>query len=141
MFIKRADQLEPEIVHDTGAVYWIVPEGSMRDETEGSSFFDFVSEFTVQPGAQLQPHYHDTFEFYYILSGRAIMQIEDEANHVKPGDLVKIPRNARHTIWPTGDEEIRALCFSTSFQAPGERFVPCELPRVEPETSSEPARP
>lgn len=132
MQIVRADQLQPEIVHHTGAVFWMVPEASMRAETEGTSFFDFVSEFTVAPGSQLEPHYHDTYEFYYVLSGEAAMQIESEAHVVRPGDLITIPRNQRHTIWPIGDEEIRALCFSVSFQAPGERFIPCELPRVIP---------
>jgi uncharacterized cupin superfamily protein len=61
-----------------------------------------------------------------------MMQIEDEAEFVKPGDMIKIPRNARHTIWPTGDGELRALCFATSFQEPGRRFTVCDLPAVQP---------
>ena len=89
MFVKSADELAPEIVHQTGAVYWVVPEGSMREETELSgSFFDFISEFTAQPAAQLEPHDHDPFEFYHVLSGRPVMQIEKEAEHVRPGDLI-----------------------------------------------------
>ena len=93
MFISRADQVEPEVVHQTCSVFWILPEGSMRAETQGA-FLDFCSEFTVEPGAQLEPHYHDTFEFYFVLEGEAIMQIDQEAHHVSPGDLIRIPRNA-----------------------------------------------
>jgi mannose-6-phosphate isomerase-like protein (cupin superfamily) len=110
----------------------VSPAITARSAHESGAFFDFVAEFTVQSEAQLKPHYHDTSESYYVLSGRAAMQIEKETEHVRPGDLIKIPRNARHTIWPTGDEEIRCLAFATSFQKPGERFIPCELPRVEP---------
>jgi mannose-6-phosphate isomerase-like protein (cupin superfamily) len=132
MFITRQDQVEKEIVHQTGAVYWLVPEGSMREATESGSFFDFISEFTLEPGTQLEPHHHDTFEFYYVLEGEAVMQVEREAHVVIPGDLIRIPRNARHSIWPTEGNSIRCLCVATSFQAPGERFVPCDLPRVEP---------
>lgn len=131
MFITRQDQVDKEIVHQTGAVYWLIPEGSMRDATEGS-FFDFISEFTLAAGTQLEPHFHDTYEFYYVLSGEAVMQVEEEAHVVVPGDLIKIPRNARHSIWPTEGNEIRCLCVAASFQAPGERITPCDLPRVEP---------
>ncbi|MDQ0867337.1 cupin domain-containing protein [Arthrobacter globiformis] len=131
-FVTRADAGENEIVHGVG-ITWLVPEGSMRKETElPGSFLDFIGEFTVDPGAQLEPHYHDTYEFYYVLSGEGVMQIEMEAAHVRPGDLIKIDRNARHTIRATGTERIHCLAFATSFQKPGERFIPCELPSVEP---------
>lgn len=131
MFIKRADELEPEIVHNSGAVHWLLPEGTMREETKGA-FLDFCSDFTVEAGAQLEPHFHDTFEYYFILEGEAVMQIEEEAHIVSPGDLIQIPRNARHTIWPTAENKVRAFCFAVSFQEPGQRYTPCELPRVEP---------
>ena len=132
MLLTRSDQVPVEIVHQTGKVWWLVPEGSMRDETEGRSFFDFISEFTLEPGTQLEPHFHDTYEFYYVVEGEAVMQVEDEAHVVRPGDLITIPRNARHSIWPTEGNTIRCVCVATSFQERGERFTPCDLPRVEP---------
>lgn len=135
MFVKRANHAETEVVHGIG-ISWLVPEGSMREETElPGSFLDFIGEFTVDPGARLEPHYHDTYEFYYVLSGEGVMQIEMEAANVRPGDLIKIPRNARHTIRATGDKRIHCLAFATSFQKPGERFIPCDLPSVEPAQS------
>lgn len=70
MLIARADQVETESVHNSGAVSWLIPEGTRRKETQGS-FLDFCSDFIVEPGAQLGPHFHDTFEYYFILEDEA----------------------------------------------------------------------
>lgn len=63
----------------------------------------------------------------------AVVQIENEARNIKPGDLVYIPPNARHLIYPTGDRKIRALCFAASYQPEGGLgYVVCDLEPVQP---------
>jgi quercetin dioxygenase-like cupin family protein len=129
MMDVRAAKVDPVVEHDGSCTtYFMVPKGSVRPETEGG-FLDFVSEFEVKRGSRLQPHCHDTHEYYYVMHGTAVMQIEAEQRLVSPGDLVHIPRNAVHSIWPVADaESVRALAFSIGFQAEGVDYVPAELP-------------
>lgn len=54
---------------------------------------------TVLPGAASPPHYHElTEEAYCITSGDGVMAINNHEIPVNPGDLVRIPRGAVHTI-------------------------------------------
>ncbi|SPT51238.1 cupin domain-containing protein [Actinomadura madurae] len=108
-----------------------VPKFTMREETAGG-FLELVDRFEIAAGGKAAPHYHDTHEFYYILDGDPVVQIENEAHRVYPGELVHIPRNARHSVWPTGDKGMAGLCFAISYQEPYEPgYVPCDLPEVE----------
>jgi quercetin dioxygenase-like cupin family protein len=107
----------PVVVEHGGTCFtsFLIPKESMRDETEGS-YLEFISEFELAPGTRLEPHRHDSHEFYYILEGEATMQIEGEETTLSKGDLVHIPRNAVHTIWPSGpDQRFRGLAFAASF--------------------------
>jgi quercetin dioxygenase-like cupin family protein len=127
----RSANVEPTIEHGGSCLsYFMFPKESFRDETEGS-YLEFVGEFELKPGTRLQPHYHDTHEYYYMLAGQAVMQVEDEQRKLSPGDLVHIPRNAVHSIWSASESEsFRALAFAVSFQAPGDSYVDAELPEV-----------
>lgn len=113
-------QVEPTVEHGgTCHTYFMVPKEAMRDATQGS-YLEYVSEFEIAAGAHLEPHRHDTHEFYYILKGRALMQIEHDKREVAPGDLIHIPPNAVHSIAPSdGTGPVRALAFAASFLPPG----------------------
>ncbi|MBW4418092.1 MAG: cupin domain-containing protein [Myxacorys californica WJT36-NPBG1] len=56
------------------------------------------------------PHALTTSEVYYILSGTGVMHIDDEAQSVKPGDMIYIPPNARQYIHNSGDEALVFIC-------------------------------
>jgi quercetin dioxygenase-like cupin family protein len=119
MDVRRAPA-EPIVEHGgTCATYFMFYKESFRDETEGS-YLEYISEFEIPVGGRLEPHTHDTHEFYYLLSGAAIMEVEGEHREVGPGDLIRIGRNEVHSIWPTGDQPMRALAWATSFMARGE---------------------
>src|SRR5436305_1308820 len=128
MDVRRAD-VEPIIEHGgTVKSYFMVKKDELRAETLGS-FLEFVCEFELAADVRLEPHYHDTHEFYYILTGEGVMQIEGDKRSVKPGDLVHIPRKAPHSIWSTvPDEPIRGLAFGVSFQEEGTEWVTADLP-------------
>ena len=125
----RNARVEPVLEHGgTCRTYPMFPKESLRDETMGG-YLEFVVEFELMAGAKLEPHYHDSDEFYYILSGNAVMQIAAEVRELGPGDLVRIPRNAAHSIWPTdASGTFRAFAFATSYQPEGATHTPCELP-------------
>jgi quercetin dioxygenase-like cupin family protein len=126
----RNAQVEPVVEHGgTCLSYFMVPKESVREATTGG-YLEFVGEFELKPGSRLEPHRHDTDEYYYLLRGEAIMQVEDEQRRVTPGDLVHIPRNAVHSIWPAReDEAFRAFAFAVSYMPPGASHAPANLPK------------
>ena len=120
----RSAQVEPTIEHGgTCHTYFMFPKESYREETEGS-YLEYVAEFEIAAGAHLEPHTHDTHEFYYMLAGVATLEIDGEQRKVGPGDLIHIPRNALHSIWPEDGGSLRALSFAVSFMPPGSTYTP-----------------
>ena len=116
----RNAKIEPTIEHGgTCRTFFMFPKETIRDATEGS-YLEYVSEFEIAPGTHLEPHKHNTHEFFYILSGRALMQVGREKREVEPGDLIHIPPNTVHSIAPLGTNvPMRALAFAASFMPPG----------------------
>src|SRR5262249_25102487 len=112
----RNAKIEPTIEHGgTCRTFFMFPKESIRSATEGS-YLEYVSEFEIAPGIHLEPHKHNTHEFLYILSGRALMQVGGEKREVEPGDLIHIPPNTVHSIAPLGTSvPMRALAFAASF--------------------------
>jgi len=108
-----------------------VPKWTVHEQTKGT-YLEFIDDFEIAPGVKAEPHYHDTHEYYFIIEGNAVVQIEREARRVSPGDLVYIPPNAVHAIWPTGDETLRSFCFAVSYQEPsGIGYTVAELPEAD----------
>lgn len=135
MDVRSPRTTEPITEHESVTVYSMFPKWSLQGETAGT-YLEFVDVFEISPGARAEPHRHDTHEFYFVLAGEGAVQIEDEMSGVSPGDLVRIPRNAAHSIWLTGDEPIRSFCFAVSYQEPGgPGYAPAELPMIGPETA------
>ncbi|MBT1158206.1 cupin domain-containing protein [Aminobacter anthyllidis] len=113
MDIRSSDFTRPTLEHQgTTPVWWLVPPREMREETLGGHL-ELISEFEIRAGGEVNTHHHPTYEFYFMLSGRALMTIEDETREIGPGDLVKIPPNARHSIKPAHEHNgIRALAMA-----------------------------
>ncbi len=66
-----------------------------------------VSEIPV--GSQQPMHSHSPEQCYYIIQGRGLMTIEEEAREVTAGMAVYIPSNKRHGIQNTGDDVLEYL--------------------------------
>ncbi|MFZ5672913.1 MAG: cupin domain-containing protein [Pseudomonadota bacterium] len=113
MDIRSCHYVHPDVVHQgTTPVWWLVAPREMREATLGGHL-ELVSEFEIRAGGEVHTHSHPTFEFYYMLTGRALMTIEDETREIAPGDLVMIPPDAPHSIKPAGPNNgIRALAFA-----------------------------
>jgi quercetin dioxygenase-like cupin family protein len=98
--------------HGTTPVWWLVEPRSMKEQTEGG-YLELVAEFAVEAGSAVAPHSHHTHEYYYVLSGRGVMVIEEEEREVVPGDFVYIPPNAEHSLRTVSDTApLRALVFA-----------------------------
>ena len=97
----------------------------LREETQGS-FLQFVNEFTVQPRQHIEPHFHNSHEFYYVLSGEGTMRIGSFISEVHPGQLIYTPPKVPHSLY-AHQSGIRCLAFAASFQRIGEMHTPVEF--------------
>jgi mannose-6-phosphate isomerase-like protein (cupin superfamily) len=64
----------------------------------------------VSPVQKTLPHRLTSCEVYYILAGRGMMHINQEARSVGPGDTVCIPPKSVQHIENTGDTDLVFLC-------------------------------
>src|ERR1017187_10848661 len=117
MDVRSIEDMAPVIEHNgTTPVWWLVPPQEMRAATEGG-FLELVSEWEIAGGGSVDPHSHPTHEFYYIISGRGIMKIADEEREVGQGDLIRIPPDVVHSIWPlTANSGLRGLAFAVGIE-------------------------
>jgi len=113
MDVRSITNVRPITEHGATCLSWFLfNRNELQAETEGG-YLEFINEFQVEGGSALEPHTHNNEEFYYILYGRGIMEIEKEKKQVYPGDLIRIPPNAVHSIRSNSDNyPIHSLCFN-----------------------------
>jgi quercetin dioxygenase-like cupin family protein len=113
MDVRSIEDVEPIVEHNgTVPVWWLVSSREMKDITDGG-YLELVNEFEVSGGSAVFPHSHPTHEFYYVMTGRGIMTIEDEEREIRQGDLVHIPPDAVHSLRPVSDHApIHCFCFA-----------------------------
>ena len=66
-----------------------------------------ISEVPI--GSEQPIHAHEPEQCYYLIRGKGLMIIEDEAKEVTSGDAIFIPSNKKHGIKNTGDEVLEYL--------------------------------
>ena len=82
---------------------------SILDRTNAPVERQCLAEATLPEGCATQRHYHkNSEEFYFILEGRGLMELDGESREVTAGDAILIPRHAWHQI--TAREPLRFLC-------------------------------
>src|SRR5687768_12944632 len=68
---------------------------SILDRTNAPVQNQSLAEATLPSGAATQRHYHKlSEEFYFILEGAGLMEIDGQESTVSPGDAILIPPNA-----------------------------------------------
>jgi mannose-6-phosphate isomerase-like protein (cupin superfamily) len=82
---------------------------SLLDRANAPVANQSLAEATLPPGAATERHYHGVSEeFYYILEGKGLMEIDGDERVVGPGDAILIPARAWHQI--TAEGSMRFLC-------------------------------
>lgn len=82
---------------------------SILDRTNAPVENQSLAEATIPVGQPTERHHHKlSEEFYFILEGHGVMEIDGETRHVVPGDAILIPPGAWHQI--TATEKLRLLC-------------------------------
>ena len=64
----------------------------------------------VKPLKRTLPHRLATSEVYYILSGRGVIHVDDEAENVRPGQAIYVPPGSVQFIENAGRFELAFLC-------------------------------
>jgi mannose-6-phosphate isomerase-like protein (cupin superfamily) len=103
MEIRKREEQEPFTTKDGSTIR------SLLDLSNAPVKAQSLAEATLPPGASTERHYHKiSEEFYYVLSGSGLMEIEGEEQKVGPGDAILIPAGAWHEI--TAIEAMQFLC-------------------------------
>lgn len=120
MDIRSAIDITPTVEHNgTVPVWYFVKPQEMREATEGGSL-ELLNTWELAGGAAVDAHSHPTHEYYYILSGRGIMTIEDEEQPVSEGDFVYIPPDSVHSIRTSSPHApLRGLAFAVAVKGAG----------------------
>jgi len=82
---------------------------SLLDRANAPVANQSLAEATIPAGAETERHYHRlSEEFYYILQGTGVMEIDGRKTEVHPGDAILIPAGAWHQI--RGKTDLVFLC-------------------------------
>jgi mannose-6-phosphate isomerase-like protein (cupin superfamily) len=103
MEIRALDRQPPFTTKDGSTIR------SILDRANAPVKHQSLAEATIPAGGSTRRHWHrDSEEFYFLLEGRGLMEIDGELRDVGPGDAILIPPGAWHQI--TAMEPLRFLC-------------------------------
>ena len=112
MDVRSIVDREAEVEHNgTVPVWYLVHPREIKELTDGG-FVELINEFEVAAGGAVFPHSHPTHEWYFVMSGRGVMTVDEEERPVGPGDLVYIPPDHVHSLRPVGGGAIHCFCFA-----------------------------
>ena len=102
-----------EIRQRDGQVPFTTKDGStirsLLDRANAPVKKQSLAEATLPAGSATERHYHKlSEEFYYILQGRGLMEIDGEEREVGVGDAILIAPGAWHQI--RAREDLQLLC-------------------------------
>jgi len=86
----------------------------LRNEVQGG-YLEFANEFMVKAGSAIEPHSHDTDEFYFGLEGSGTMTIDGESAPFGKGELVRIRPNQIHSLDADQGTDIKCFAFAISY--------------------------
>jgi quercetin dioxygenase-like cupin family protein len=89
-----------------------------------------LTGLTLEPGAKVPEHTHESGEWLYILSGTASFVVSGETLTAKDGDAIFIPKGAKHSAAVAADTKVPLVALQVYAPAGAEqRFT--KGPKVE----------
>jgi len=82
----------------------------LHPERDAATVRYSLARARLAPGTASLPHRLTVSEVYYLVRGRGLMHVGDEAADVRAGDAVFIPPGAEQWLENTGKEEVVFLC-------------------------------
>ena len=103
MEIRALSEQEPFTTKDGSTIRSILDSANAPVEKQS------LAEATIPVGGETERHWHkESEEFYFILEGSGMMEIDGETRQVGVGDAILIPAGAWHQI--KAAEALRFLC-------------------------------
>ncbi|MGB1130989.1 MAG: cupin domain-containing protein [Haloferula sp.] len=103
MEIRALSEQEPFTTKDGSTIRSILDSANAPVEKQS------LAEATIPVGRETERHWHkESEEFYFILEGSGMMEIDGETRQVGVGDAILIPAGAWHQI--KAKEALRFLC-------------------------------
>ena len=103
MEVRNLEQQQPFTTADGSIIR------SVLDRTNAPVQQQSLAEASLSAGQATQRHHHKrTEEIYFILEGRAEMEVDGETRAVAPGDAILLPPGAWHVI--RAQTRLRFLC-------------------------------
>lgn len=103
MEIRARDEQQPFTTKDGSTIR------SLLDLSNAPVDKQSLAEASLPTGVATERHYHKlSEEFYYVLEGSGLMEIDGDEREVGVGDAILIPAGAWHQIRAT--ESLRFLC-------------------------------
>jgi quercetin dioxygenase-like cupin family protein len=72
----------------TGSKYWAVKAQKLM-----------FTYFEVPPNKYFESHSHESEQMTYVLTGKLCFNVSGEVYSVRPGELISIPSDVRHSVW------------------------------------------
>lgn len=105
MEIRQRDRQVPFTTKDGSTIR------SLLDRANAPVKKQSLAEATLPAGSATERHYHKlSEEFYYILQGRGLMEIDGEEREVGVGDAILIAPGAWHQIQAREDLQLLCCC-------------------------------
>ncbi|MEW6189468.1 MAG: cupin domain-containing protein [Actinomycetota bacterium] len=105
MKIRNYREVEAETIEGLPGVTirWVI------GEVDGAPNFA-MRIFEVEPGKSTPFHTHDWEHEIFILSGRGVVQMEEEEKPINEEDAIYIPPGEKHALINRGDSLLRFIC-------------------------------
>jgi len=103
MEVRQLSEQEPFTTKDGSTIRSILDLSNAPVEQQS------LAEATIAMGNATERHYHKVSEeFYFLLEGEGVMELDGETRVMQSGDAFVIPAGAWHQIIATSD--LRFLC-------------------------------
>lgn len=103
MIVQNLSSQKPFITKDGSQIRSILDRANAPVENQS------LAEASIPAGGATDRHYHKlSEEFYFLLEGEGLMEIDGETLRVGPGDAILIPPGAWHQI--KAESGLRFLC-------------------------------
>ena len=105
MEIRNLQNATPFITKDGSTIR------SLLDLSNAPVKHQSLAAATVPTGTTTQRHYHKlSEEFYYVLRGKGMMEVDGVEKQVGPGDAILIPAGSWHQIRSMEDLDFLCCC-------------------------------
>lgn len=103
MEVRNREQQHPFTTKDGSTIR------SLLDRANAPVANQSLAEASLPEGSSTQRHFHRlSEEFYYVLEGHGLMEIDGASREVGPGDAILIPPGAWHEL--QARSKMRFLC-------------------------------